>query len=169
MSIRGPMYCFAVVGSAAGASKNHLGVFNGTGSGVVLRVWRVEVVPHLTAAITGTAATFLLSRTTTAGSGSPSVLRKFDLLAASLPAQITALHTYVAQPTVTLNSELAALTVNAEETAAQGGKAPLFEAVPDRRIEPVVVRENSGIVVPQAAFAGAGSFSVFVYFTADPS
>ena len=161
------MYCYAVVGSAVGAGKNHLGLFNGAGSGRTLRVWRVEVVPHLTAVITGTAATFVLARTTTPGTGAAAALRKLDPLAPDPPAQVTGRHTFTAQPAVTANSELAALTANAEETVSHGAKVPLYEAIPERGIEPVTVPEGGGLAVQQAAFLGAGAFSVFIYFTAD--
>jgi hypothetical protein len=166
------VYCFAVVNSSLAAGKNHLAVFNGAGSGLVLRVWRVEVVPYLTAAVAGVMGHFSLLRTTTGGTiTTPAVLRKFDPNYANLPAQVAAGVAFSAQPTVTAATELAALAVNNEETAAQGFKVPLFEAVPDRRIDPVIVREGGGVVVqqPTGTLATVGGASVFIYFTADPS
>jgi hypothetical protein len=163
------VYCFAVVGSTVGANKNHLGVFNAAGSGVVMRVWRVEAVAHLTATVTGLATSHLLKRTTTVGTGTAAVLRKFDPDAPNLPAQITGRHSYTGQPAVTADSELAAATLNNEETAAQAVRVPLFEAIPDRGIEPVTVREGGGLVSQQAGLAGAGAVSVFFYFTLEPA
>lgn len=161
------MYCFAVVGSTVGAGKNHLGVFNAAGSGKVVRIWRVEVVNHQAAAVTGLGASFLLCRTTTAGGGTAAALRKADLTEDNPPAQVTGTHTYTSQPAVTAGSELAEITISTEETSAQTPKVPLFQADANAGVPPVVVREGGGVVVQQAALASAGAVSVFVWFTVE--
>lgn len=161
------MYCFASVASTVTAAlKNHLGLFNGNGSGLVLEVWRIEVNPHQTGAVVGIAVPFVVARTTAGGTvTTPAVLRKFDLGEDPLPAQITAGLAYSAQPTVTANSELAQLPVNPEETVGHGNKSPLFQAEPEKGLPPITVAQGAGVVIQQGAVASAvGAVSVFVYF-----
>jgi hypothetical protein len=159
------VYCYAVIGSAVAAGKNHLSLFNGIGSGKVIRVWRVEVVNHQAAAVTGLSASFVLARTTTTGNGTAAVLRKADPGEDDPPAQITAKHAHTAQPSVAANSELGEVTLSTEETSAQTAKQPVFEAAWDRGVSPVTLREGGGVVVQQVGLAGAGQVSVFIWFT----
>ena len=153
-----------VINSAVGAGKNHLGLFNGLTSGRVLEVWRVEVVNHLTAVNTGTAASFNLSRTTAAGAGTAAAVRKADTRDDNPPSQVSALHTFTTQPTLAANPELASQAVYTEETTGQTGKEPLFQADPSRGIDPVRLRGGEGVAVQQAGQASAGAVNVFVYF-----
>lgn len=157
------MYCFAVVNSAVGANKNHLGVFNAAGSGKVFEVWRVEASPQMGAAVAGLKVTLTLARTTAPGVGTAAVVRKFDLTEDNLPAGVGGLHSYGTQPTVTTDSELAAAALNTEETVTAVGKIELFRAEPEYGIPPVTVRPGGGVVVRQGALAGAGNVNVFIY------
>jgi hypothetical protein len=161
------MAVLALINSAVGASKNHLGLFNGVGSGRVLRVWRIEVVNHLTANNAGTATSFTASRTTTVGTGTAAAIRLEDLRDPPIPSQITGTHTYTVAPTVMANSEFGEVTVYTEETTGQTTKVPLFEADPVRGMRPLVLREGNGVVVQQSALVSAGAVSIFIYFTAD--
>jgi hypothetical protein len=158
-------YAAAVINSALAASKFHLGLFNGATSNRLIKIWRVDVVNHLTAANTGTATSFLLNRTTAAGTGSAAGIRKHDNKSITLPSAITALHTYSPNPTLATNPEMAELTVYTEETTGQSAKMPLFQAAPECGITPITLRAGEGIVVQQSALASAGAVSVFIYFT----
>ena len=156
------MYIFATVNSAVGASKNHLTLHNGTNGGLVLWVYRVEVVPHQTAAVVGLNATYYLQRITTAGSGgTAAVVRKLDTMAPNLPATITSINAPATAPTITANSELAGRQVSTEETLGQSSQ-PVFQA--DQHTPPIPLRKGQGLVVQQSSLAGAGAVSIFIYF-----
>lgn len=156
----------AVINSAFAAGKNHLGLFNAVGSGRVLRVYRIVAFPHFTAAVVGLATTLYVMRTTTAGTGAAVAFRRLDLTDPLPPAQVTALHTFTAQPTVTANSEMAGVALTQEETAGQSNKM-VFEASWDQNLGPIVLREGQGIVLQQSALVGAGALSAFVYLSID--
>jgi hypothetical protein len=160
-------YAAVVVNSALAASKFHLGLFSGAQSNRLVKIWRVDVVSHLTAVNAGAATSFLLNRTTAVGAGTAAGVRKFDNKTTGLPTTITALHTYSPNPTLATNPEMAELTIYTEETTGQSAKIPLFEASPERGIDAITLRAGEGIAVQQTALAGAGAVSVFIYFTVE--
>ena len=153
-------YIAAIVGSAVGANKNHIGLFNAVGSGLVLHVRKVMITSHLTANNTGAATSFVVARTTAAGTGAAQAVRQRDLLSPALPAEVTALGVYSVQPTVAANSEVASIPVFTEEAGSQTPSVPAWEG------EPIVVRQGGGIVIQQTALAGAGAIAGFIHFDA---
>lgn len=159
----------ALINSSVSANKNHLGLFNNGGSRP-LEVWRVEVVSHLPAAVTGTGTSFVLSRTSTVGTGTPVVIRRTNNRGKTLPASLSALHTYTVQPTVTANSELASLALSTEEAgnAVCASKEALYAADPSRSIDPITLYPGEGLVVQQSPLASAGAVNVFIYFRIKP-
>lgn len=153
-----------IMNSAAAASKNHLLLMNGTGSGQIVRVWDIKVNPNITAALVGTSLVLNCARTSdvgTAGVNQP--IRKTDTSDTSLPAQITCVSNPTA-PTFTSN-ELASCTVLVEETMGTEGRVTLFKA--DSVIAPLVLNPGEGLGIQQGTFAGIGAINIFVYFTVD--
>lgn len=155
----------AYIASAAGASKDHLTVFNAAGSGILLRVHRAAVGTANTAAVVGAMLYFEVQKVTSAGTTCTSVtLRPHDSVNAALPAQVTATANCTTDPTVAW--PWAACSLSTEETAAQPGaqSVPCYEAQrpTDASPQPIILREGEGIGVKQTALAGAGTVGVWI-------
>ena len=154
----------AITNSAVGASKWHLGLFNGTGAGQPIEVLSVELVNHLTANNTGSATTFILTRTTAAGTGTSIPVRKHDTRTPAVPSSVSILGTFTVSPTAPADNELAAITVYTEETTGQTGLRDLFRADPCCGIEPITLHPGQGIGIQQTALASAGAVDIFIRF-----
>jgi hypothetical protein len=81
-------YTLAATGLAFATSKSMIGVFNGVGSGRIVRVYRVLMLNNGVAAITGGLNTMELRRITTGSGGTPISPVKHDSTNESFPAQI---------------------------------------------------------------------------------
>lgn len=156
----------AVVSSAVGANKWHLGLMNAAGARYYLEVVCVQVVPGNTAAVTGLAPTFQLKRMSNLNTGGAVVFRKLDKTNLDVPSGVTALSN-LTTPTAESAPELASVVVSTEETQAGNGNSTLW---PPLGLELLNVRETvrlnhgDGIAVQQSALAGAGSVDVYIYF-----
>lgn len=156
-----------IMNSTAAASKNHLLLMNGSGSGQIIRIWDIKVNPNITAVVTGTSLVLNCARTSDAGTaGTSQPIRKTDTADTNLPAQITCVSNPT-NPTFTSN-ELASCTVLVEEsTTGTDGRITLFKA--DSVIAPLVLNEGQGLGIQQGTFAGVGAINIFIYFTVDSS
>lgn len=154
--------------SACAASKNHLVLFNATGSNIKIRVQEVFAYPYLTAAVVGANCTLQVLGIGQAGTGGTAgTIRKHNSDNPSLPAQITA-STNVTTLTIPSNTEYGGGSVFVEEASAAAtgaGRSILFQKTGN--VQPLVLNEGEGIVVRQTAFAGIGAVSVHIAFTYD--
>ena len=160
-----PLHIASVLNSAAAASKNHAGLFNGQAAGTTpVRVWAAWVVPWLSAAVTGAPIQLTLMRTTAAGAGATGSKTRLRLADAASAGAVTILGTYTTQPTVTAGSNVGAAVVQPEETAQPAERGDLFLAA-DFLGCPLELAAGDGIVAQQTAIAGAGNVSVFFAYS----
>ncbi len=170
-----PVYKLIVVGSAVGANKVHLDMFNATGSGSTIRILSAICFVDNDSAVTGTVGVEMwLTRTTAVGTGGTAAttestsltapaLNKLDTTYANLSANITAR----SAPTggATAGAVLGQRFVFTEETNAGSALAGLmganFICTPER---PIYVRENSGVRFVQGAVASAGTLTFEIKF-----
>lgn len=152
----------AILNSAVSANKNHLGLFNTAGQ-YPLEICRMEVAARLDAAVTGTGLSLNILRTTAAGTASAATIRKTDLRE-TVPASVTAGHTFTVAPTITANSELATLTVSSEESGNAVSAPGVWQANSGCGIDPIIVDAGGGIVIQQLALASAGEVDVYIWF-----
>jgi hypothetical protein len=151
-----PTYYASVIASVAGANKRHLTIWNGHAS-VVVRVYGIRAATASTNAVTGLVIPLTVSRITAAPTGgSNATITKSDSQNPNVPASIT----------ITTNdtggaTEAGAVgcgVVSGEETAAAVSDV-LFDAPIDGS-QPLVLRQNEGIVIRQGALASAGAVSI---------
>jgi hypothetical protein len=166
-------HTLAAIGATFASNKSMCALFNGSGSGRVLRVYRVWVLNNQTAAVTGVLTTWTLRRTTAHSGGTSITPTKHDTNSTNLAAQILA----GTGNTVTLSSDVAlrAWVWSNDEPAASTGTSDEFETlIPlncvwdstgDSNIEPIVLREGQGISVHHAGSSAVGLCDVFVEFT----
>jgi hypothetical protein len=156
-----PVYSAVVSASASAASKHHLVIYNGTGSGKTIDILEVKVSIGSTAAVTGIGGQeYLLYRTTTAGAGGTAVTpNKMDTTNADLPAAITIQTAPTTAPT--LSTLVAVGRLNPEETGADVNTIIYKQEIHE---QPLTLSEEQGITVQQYGTAGVGTLDVTIKF-----
>jgi len=150
-----PVYAVAVSASAVAASKHHLTIWNGSNS--YIRILKVLVSAHSTAAVSGFIMQYIMQRASAVSGGTALTIVKLDSRDPDLPSGISA----VTGATVTLKeAPLAIFTLNPEETGA-------FADVQFEPPKPIVVAPDEGITIQQYATAGVGLFNAVIYFSVE--
>lgn len=171
-------------GASFGVSKCMLGLFNGAGSGLILRVYRAWLLNNQTVAITGLNNLMRVDRLTT-GSGGIDVLPiRHDSNTSTLPSEVVCATNLSFTTEVTLKR----FFWSSDEPVATGAATidelevnPSFTQVIDHRwsyfsstVQPYVLREGYGlgIICENCYSAGTpstpvGSVDLFMEFTAE--
>lgn len=161
-------------GVAFGNNKSMAGLFNGAGSGRVLRVKRVWVLNNQTAAVTGVLTTFEIRRSTAQSSGTSVTPVKHDTSSSSLPAQVlsangatvTSAAADAVRKFVWSNDEPAASAGTSDELECLVPLNCVFDAATgDADLEPLVLREGFGIDVRHTGSSAVGVADVIIEFT----
>lgn len=166
-------YTAAAIGATFANNKSMLGIFNGSGSGRIARVYRIWVLNNQTAAVTGVLTTWTLRRTSAQSGGTAITPTKHDSTSEAMPAQV--LIATAATPTLTADAALRAWVWSNDEPAVSSGTSDEFETlIPlncvwdstgDTTIEPIVLREGQGITVQHSGSSAVGVCDVFVEYT----
>lgn len=165
-------HTLTVQGTAFASNKSLLSLFNGAGSGRVLRVYRVWCLNHQTGAVTGVMTALELRRITASTGGTAQTAVKHDTASASLPAQVTA----AAGPTDTATDLFRRVLWSGDEPTVGTGTNDELECLPengkiwdagygDTNVEPITLREGQGISVRQPGANTIGVIDVMFEFT----
>lgn len=166
-------YTAAAIGTAFGNNKSMLGIFNGSGSGRIIRVYRVWVLNNQTAGVTGVLTTWTLRRSSAQSAGTAITPTKHDTASEAMPAQVA----IATGGTVTQTSDVAfrAWVWSNDEPAASSATSdelecliPLncvWDSTGDSNIEPIVLREGQGLDVRHSGSSAVGIADVFAEFT----
>lgn len=164
----------AAIGVTFGNGKHMLSLFNGVGSGRVLRVKRVYMLNNQTAAVTGVMTTMALRRTSAQSAGTSVTPSKHDTASASLPAQV--LCSTGATVTNTADLEMRRWMWSNDEPATGVASIDEFECVVplmciwdsatgDADLEPIVLREGQGVTIQNQGTTAVGICDLFIEFT----
>lgn len=168
-----PVYELMVIGSAVGANKVHLDLFNADPA-ILVKVVSVKVRPDIDTAVTGVVGVeIVLTRTTAVGTGGTAAtadstsltaptIAKMDTNSAALDADITAR----AAPTggATAGALLGIRHVFTEETNAGAALAAFLGAEFVSPDYPVILRQNQGLRLVQGAVASVGTLNFEIIF-----
>lgn len=166
-------FTLAGIGVTFANAKHMLSLFNGAGSGRVLRVYRVWMLNNQTAAITGVLTTMALRKTSAQSGGTAISPVKHDSASSNLAAQILA----AAGATVTNTADVQLRTwmwSNDEPSASSSTNdemeclVPLnciFDATGDSNIEPLVLRPGEGATIQHSGSSAVGLADLFIEFT----
>jgi hypothetical protein len=166
-------YTAGAVGATFANNKSMLGLFNGAGSGRVIRVYRVWVLNNQTAGVTGVLTTWSLRRSSAQSGGTAITPTKHDTASETAPAQVLC----ATGPTATLTGDVALRTWvwSNDEPAVSSATSDEFETlVPlncvwdstgDSNIEPITLREGQGISVHHSGSSAVGICDVYVEYT----
>lgn len=143
-------------------------IFNAPGSGVIMRVIGVYIIPAQVA-VTGVGQTYEVIRTSTAGiGGTVLVPQKFDSISPNVPTQVTAR----LKPTggATTLATLQFINGTSEETMPYTAMASVLNHVPLGGIMSWgaigwVVREGEGLKIDQTTNSAVGNLNIQVVFT----
>ena len=153
-----PTYYASVVASVAGANKRHLTIWNGHAS-VIIRVYSVRVASATTGTVAGQIIPLYVARISTAPTGgSAGVIVKADSNNANVPASITC--TIADTGGANELGPIGCGVVSGEETSSANGDM-LFESIIDGS-QPLVLRQDEGIVIKQGALASAGAITIVI-------
>lgn len=178
-----PTYTYIVPSTAVGASKLFLDLFNGVGSGKVIRVLSVRPIIDTDVAVVGVVGIRItLFRTSAVGTGGTAAAYKSatldvaggtispqDTNNAALPAQITARHLPTAGATIA--EWLRGMYAMGEEVMnswayAFQGQFNMLD-LDDPIAQLLTLREGQGILIKQGAIASAGNIRFRVTFTVE--
>ncbi len=167
-------YTASFLGVAFGNNKSMGAIFNGAGSGRIVRVKRVWLLNNQTAGVTGVLTTFTLRRSSAQSAGTAVTPTKHDTTSENMPAQVAV----ATGGTVTLTGDVAfrQLVWSNDEPAASSGTSDEFEtlvplncifdaATGDADIEPIVLREGQGLDVRHSGSSTVGVCDIFIEFT----
>lgn len=154
----------------AAARTTLIDLFNASGSGKILRVTGIYVIPAL-AAVTGVGQTYEVIRTSAVGTGgSTATPQTFDTDNTALPGQVTAR----TKPTggATTSATLLFLNGSSEETSTYAAMASQLNHIPnggDFGIAEtcLILREGQGVKVDQTTNSSVGNVNVCVVFTVE--
>lgn len=148
--------------SVAGANKHHLTIWNGIGSGVIIKVYGITATPAPTAAVTGLVIPLHAVRITSLPTGGSLITpNRAATSDPNLPAQIecrTGATVATVEP-----SAFGVGTVSGEETSA-GVTSTLYNYEIDGT-KPIELQEGQGLTVRQGALASAGAVHILATFT----
>jgi hypothetical protein len=152
--------------STCAANKNHLVLFNGTGSGKKVRIQEIFAYPHLAAgAIAGANATLQAIGVGQEGTGGTAgSIRKHDTTDPDLPNQIVS-RLGATSLTIPQDREVGGCALSIEEGSAAHtmGRYTIYQKVGNQ--SELILNENQGVVIRQTGLAGIGAVSIHIVFT----
>lgn len=161
-------YCAFAGPVVLAQNKHHISVFNGAGSGVILRLRKLFFTNMQIAAVTGVGIRMDLRKISTCASGTDLTIQKHDSAIATLPAQVLV----QSGATCTDAGLNCALTFHNDEAVASGNNQSDYQHLnwlPEGEgIAPPTLREGEGFTVQQITNSIVGSYGWLLIFTAEP-
>jgi hypothetical protein len=166
-------HTLAVIGATFGNAKHMASLFNGSGSGRVLRVYRVWLLNNQTSTVTGVLTTFSLRRTSAQSGGTAVTPTKHDTTNASLVAQV--LSATGATVTNTADADLRRFMWSNDEPSVSSAVSDelecivplncIWDSTGDDRIQPIVLREGQGVTLQHTGTSAVGICDIFFELT----
>lgn len=168
------LYTVAAIGATFRPFKNIITLFNGTGSGKILKIWKIWQLNNQTVAVTGILTLMELRLVTSISGGGALTPTKHNSSLISLPSQIVAAEGAIC----TLSSLFRRLLWSSDEPAATASTVDELAIVPkwnifwetsitETIIEPIVLNEGQGISLYFNTNSSIGQADFFIEFTAD--
>lgn len=166
-------YRAVITGATFASGKSMLGLFNGVGSGRILRIMRAWQLNNQVTGVTGVITTMGFRKTSAQSGGTTAPVVKHDSASENIPAQVLsatgATVTNTGDPAIMRwmwsNDEPAASSLSNDETETIPELAKFFDATGDANIEPIVCREGQGVSVHHEGTSAVGVCDVIIEFT----
>lgn len=153
--------------NVAAARTTHFDLFNASGSGKIIEVVGLFIIPTLVA-VAGVGLTWELIKTSAVGTGGTTLTpRSMDSTNAALPAGVTAR----SKPTggATTNFILSYQNTSSEETNPYAGMASILNHLTFSQmldVQSIILREGEGLKLDQTTSSAVGSTNVQLIFIA---
>src|SRR3990167_8984946 len=176
-----PTYYYAVPAAAVGANKLYLDLFNATGSGKIIDVRGIWIIPKSDVALVGALGIRVdLHRTSAVGTGGTAAAYKsatpdvaggninpYDTDNAALPAQITARHLPTGGATIA-QWLFPTYSLGEETPTSQAYMSQYQNLIPVLHVgQKLTLRETEGLLGKQGAVAATGNISFLIVFTVE--
>jgi hypothetical protein len=163
-----PTYIFATgnLANVAASRTTHLDLFNAVGSGKIIKVYGIFIIPTLVS-VTGIGLTWEIVKTADVGTGGVTIVgRAFDSANVAIPAQVTCR----SKPTggATLNFILQYANTSSEETVPYASQASVMNHLahtPIDDLQGIVLREGEGLKIDQTTNSAVGSTNFHIIYT----
>lgn len=170
-------YTVASPGTQILADKCLIGIFNGIGSGQVVRIYRVHILNNQTTAVTGTQAIFTLNLLSTGSGGILLNAVKHDSQNINVPSQIV----MSTNMTYNISSVIRRIPYSTDEpTAASQASSDEFNLIPylnniiyqdwclyNTTLDPFTLREGQGIGLINTTNTNIGVIDCIIEFSLD--
>lgn len=176
-----PTYLYSTPAAAMGASKLFFDLFNAVGSGKIIDIRGIWIIPKTDVAVVGAVAARVdLYRTSAVGTGgtahsykspTPDVgggnISPMDTLNAALPAQITARWLPAAGATIA-EWMIATYTLGEETPTSMAYLSQYQNILPNMTVgQKFALNEGQGILLKQGTVASVGSLGFLIAFTVE--
>ncbi len=156
------------------SGKHMISLFNGAGSGRILRVYRAWLLNNQTAGVTGVMTTLELRRSSAQSGGTAITPIKHDTNSSNLPAQVLCAQS--ATVTAAAGDVFRKIMWSNDEPATGVGTNDELECIPalmeiwnagygDSNVEPITLREGQGLTLLHTGTSAVGNVDVGFEFT----
>jgi chitinase len=167
-------YTVASIGATFVPLKNMITLYNGTGSGLILKVWKIWMLNNQSAAVTGVLSTLSLRLLTATAGGAALTPLKHNSTISNLPSQVIA-----AEGATNLTTSIFRRIIwSTDEPAATASSMDEVEIIPNWNViwdtymwqtvvEPIVLNEGQGLCLVFETSSSVGVADFFMEFTAE--
>jgi hypothetical protein len=162
------------LGATFGNNKSLATIFNGSGSALIVRIYRIIILNNQTVAVAnGVLTTMELRRITASTGGTAGLALKHDTNTTDLASEIAV----VTGATDTVSSNVYKRFLwSTDEPAATVATIDEWQCIPifntvwssgygETEIEPIILREGEGLAIKQPGANTLGSCDIFIEFT----
>jgi hypothetical protein len=149
-------FTLSVIGATFGNAKHMASLFNGAGSGRVLRVYRIWILNNQTVAVTGVLTTFSLRRSSAQSGGTAVSPVKHD----STNTADADLRRFMWS-----NDEPAVSSATSDELENLVPLNCVWDSTGDDRIQPITLRPGEGVTLQHTGSSTVGVCDIFFEFT----
>jgi len=166
-----PTYTAFAMGVTHAAGKHLISLFNGAGSGKIVKVYRIWRFNNQLVPITGTLFETRIFRTTAQSAGTPIVPAKMDTADPDLPPQIVVATGATATTTILLSRNIsscdepaAGSVMTLDEAATLWQQAMVWNIITNK---PLTLREGEGVTLQQVTATTVGLSDILIEFTVE--
>lgn len=159
-------------GATFAAGKSMATLWNGSGSGKIVKVYRIFILNNQLSAISGILTNMEIRKITNTSGGSNGLVIKHDSNSAAVPSEIT----FTTGSNDTISNLLKTVIWSTDEPLVGGNSLDEYEMIPsfniiwdigygDSNITPLTLREGEGVTVKHSGSFSQGQCDIIFEFT----
>ena len=167
-------YTASIIGAKIVSGKNIIAIYNGTGSGKIIKIYRIWLYNNQTQAITGVLTKFQLRRISAIGGGIPCQVVKYNSISDLLPSQII----ITTGPSASLGDIVRQITWSTDEPAIASGGIDEAETnslytlvwncgLFNQTLQPLTFRYGEGLAINHVGTTNVGVIDSIIEFSTE--